>query len=158
MRLFTVSEFAEEIGKTAQTLRNWDKKGEFQPAYKGSNGWRYYTEAQLKEYNNRISNIVPKTTITYVKDTLEVTIHTQTHAIKQFIKEKGINKVEEVIENQKYYELSHLKLIVDDMLQDKVKSLIVYDKSIIFNDIFVVLLQIIEQRGIEIIFVKNDYF
>lgn len=155
MRLFTVSEFAEEIGKTAQTLRNWDKKGVLQPEFKGENGWRYYTEHQLIEYKNNITNNTSKMNVAYVKETLEYNKQMQTHDIKQFIRQKGISNVNEVIEHHQFYELSDLKTIIDDMLQDKVKTFIIYDKSIIFNDIYIILLQIIEHRGIEIICTKN---
>lgn len=37
------------IGRTPQTLRNWDKSGKLKPHHKGSNGYRYYSKEQLNE-------------------------------------------------------------------------------------------------------------
>lgn len=49
-QLLSVSEFGERIGKTTQTLRNWDKSGYLKPAKVGCGGHRYYTEQQVKDY------------------------------------------------------------------------------------------------------------
>ena len=33
MKYYSIGEFADKIGKTIQTLRNWDKNNTFKPAY-----------------------------------------------------------------------------------------------------------------------------
>ena len=33
---------SKKLGITAQTLRNWDRKGKIKPAYVNNNGYRYY--------------------------------------------------------------------------------------------------------------------
>jgi len=33
MKQYTIGQFAKLIGRTPQTLRDWDKKGEFKPYY-----------------------------------------------------------------------------------------------------------------------------
>lgn len=45
--MYTIGRFAEKIGKTVQTLRNWDKKGILRPAYITKGGHRMYSEEQL---------------------------------------------------------------------------------------------------------------
>lgn len=50
MEFYSIGEFAELIGKTNQTLRNWDKKGVLKPAYIAESGFRYYSQKQLNHF------------------------------------------------------------------------------------------------------------
>ncbi|MBU0647492.1 MerR family transcriptional regulator, partial [Patescibacteria group bacterium] len=38
MELITIHKFSKLIGKTPQTLRNWDKSGLLKPSYVGKSG------------------------------------------------------------------------------------------------------------------------
>lgn len=49
MKYYSIGEFAGLIGKTQQTLRNWDKNNILKPAYVAPSGFRYYSEAQLNQ-------------------------------------------------------------------------------------------------------------
>lgn len=53
MKYYTIHEFSKLVGKTPQTLRNWDKKGILKPHHTSSNGYRYYSEEQI----NKVLNI-----------------------------------------------------------------------------------------------------
>lgn len=50
MKYYTIGEFAELIGKTSQTLREWDKKGVFKPHHVAPTGYRYYSQEQLNHF------------------------------------------------------------------------------------------------------------
>lgn len=50
MKYYTIGEFAELIGKTSQTLREWDKKGVFKPHHVAPTGYRYYSQEQLNYF------------------------------------------------------------------------------------------------------------
>ena len=50
MKYYSIGEFAELIGVTQQTLRNWDKAGKLKPSHKGKSGYRYYSQQQLRYY------------------------------------------------------------------------------------------------------------
>lgn len=52
MKYYTIHEFSKLVGKTPQTLRNWDKKGLLIPHHTGANGYRYYSYDQLKQVLN----------------------------------------------------------------------------------------------------------
>ena len=52
MKYYTIHEFSKIVGKTPQTLRNWDKKGLLIPHHTGANGYRYYSHDQLKQVLN----------------------------------------------------------------------------------------------------------
>ena len=59
MKYYTIEEFAELIGKTSQTLREWDKKGVFKPHHIAPTGYRYYSQEQLNHFSS-ISGIKVK--------------------------------------------------------------------------------------------------
>ena len=65
MKYYTISKFSKLIGKTPQTLRNWDRTGYLKPHHTSRNGYRYYSEEQL----NWVLNIKPaeKFTIGYCR-------------------------------------------------------------------------------------------
>ena len=50
MKYYSIGDFAELIGVTQQTLRNWDKAGKLKPSHKGKSGYRYYSQQQLRYY------------------------------------------------------------------------------------------------------------
>lgn len=52
MKYYSIHEFSKLIGRTPQTLRNWDKSKKLTPNHKGANGYRYYSHEQLKHVLN----------------------------------------------------------------------------------------------------------
>ena len=50
MKYYSIGEFAKEIGKTIQTLRNWDKKNILKPSHVTQGGTRYYSQEQLNHF------------------------------------------------------------------------------------------------------------
>jgi len=60
MNYYSIGEFAEKIGKTVQTLRNWDKNNTLKPAHVTKGGTRYYSQEQL----NRFLGLKPQATKT----------------------------------------------------------------------------------------------
>ena len=50
MKYYSIGEFAKKIGKTVQTLRNWDKNGTVRPNHVTAGGTRYYSQEQLNHF------------------------------------------------------------------------------------------------------------
>ena len=50
MKYYSIGEFADAIGKSTKTLRNWDKSGRLKPAMIDENGYRHYSQDQLNRY------------------------------------------------------------------------------------------------------------
>ena len=50
MKYYSIGEFATKIGKTVQTLRNWDKNGTLKPSHVTNGGTRYYSQEQLNHF------------------------------------------------------------------------------------------------------------
>ena len=54
-KYYSINKFSKILGVSAQTLRNWDKKGNLHPHHTSSNGYRYYSHEQL----NQVMNVKP---------------------------------------------------------------------------------------------------
>lgn len=50
MKYYKINEFAREVGLSASTLREYDKRGLLIPHHRGINGYRYYSQEQVEEY------------------------------------------------------------------------------------------------------------
>lgn len=50
MKHYSIGAFAKEIGKTTQTLRNWDKGNILKPSHVTEGGTRYYSQEQLNHF------------------------------------------------------------------------------------------------------------
>ena len=88
MKFYSIGQFAKLIGKTTQTLRNWDKDGSLKPHYITRSGYRYYSQEQLNHFLGLKSEIqLNKKTIGYCR----VSSHKQK------------NDLERQIENLKTY-------------------------------------------------------
>jgi predicted site-specific integrase-resolvase len=57
MKIYSIGEFANLIGKTEQTLRNWDKNGTLKPHHVSPSGYRYYSDKQLNYFIGMNENI-----------------------------------------------------------------------------------------------------
>ncbi|MTK10724.1 MAG: IS607 family transposase [Clostridiaceae bacterium] len=60
MKYYSIGEFAELIGKTEQTLRNWDKNGTLKPHHVAKSGYRYYSQEQLNHFFGFKNNNAPQ--------------------------------------------------------------------------------------------------
>ncbi len=50
MKYYSIGKFAKLIGKTTQTLRNWDREGTLKPHHIANSGYRYYSQEQLNYF------------------------------------------------------------------------------------------------------------
>ncbi len=50
MKYYSIGEFSKLIGKTPQTLRDWHRKGSFEPSHITDGGTRYYSGEQLNHF------------------------------------------------------------------------------------------------------------
>lgn len=69
MKLYKITEFAQLINRTPQTLRKWDKKGVLKPNRKTERGDRFYTEEQLNYFldKQQIMEVKKRKTIGYCR-------------------------------------------------------------------------------------------
>lgn len=61
---YSINEFSKILGVSAQTLRNWDKKGKWKPHHTSTNGYWYYSQEQWNQVLN-LSPVIDRKTIGY---------------------------------------------------------------------------------------------
>lgn len=68
MKFYSIGEFSKQIGKTPQTLRNWDKNNVLKPHHVTNSGYRYYSQEQLNHFLGLKPDVRPnKKTIGYCR-------------------------------------------------------------------------------------------
>lgn len=58
MRYYKIGEFAKLIGRSPQTLRNWDKNGILKPAILTEDGRKLYSKEQLDSFLNQNNKLI----------------------------------------------------------------------------------------------------
>lgn len=97
--LYKIGEFAEKIGVTTQTLRNWDKEGRLKPAKVTAGGTRYYSDYQLRTYI--VPELDEKIVLAYSKDNLALLESYLVSNGYHFQIESDLLKIIELIESNK---------------------------------------------------------
>ena len=126
MKYYSIGEFAKQIGKTIQTLRNWDKKDILKPSHVTKGGTRYYSQEQLNHFLGlKSEKQINKKIIGYCrvsshkqKDDLEKRLRRLQRQVskkyeknkkgKEFVKTKNILKLEEKIQ-QTHRKLANIR-------------------------------------------------
>ena len=67
MNYYSIGEFAKAVGKSVQTIRNWDKSGYLVPCHVSQGGHRYYSQQQLDLYLKVPIVSVPRSIVCYCR-------------------------------------------------------------------------------------------
>ena len=100
-KYYSINKFSKILGVSAQTLRNWDKKGKLHPHHTSSNGYRYYSHEQL----NQVMNVKPnldRIVIGYCRVSSN----------------KQKDDLERQIENMKLYLTAQVRKLVKELIDD----------------------------------------
>ncbi|MGL5245839.1 MAG: IS607 family transposase [Sarcina sp.] len=133
MKKYSIGQFAKLIGKTTQTLRNWDLNGKLKPELVDvSSGYRYYTDKQLKEYygevdnNNRIVVGYCRVSSSKQKEALE----RQVENVRTYLISKGYQfKIITDIGSGINYDKKGLNQLIQMVLQDEVSKVVILYKD-----------------------------
>jgi putative resolvase len=133
MKYYTIHEFSKLVGKTPQTLRNWDKKGLLIPHHAGANGYRYYSHDQLKQVLNIKEDKKSKVIIGYCrvssykqKDDLQ----RQVENMKLYLDKQNKNyEIIEDIGSGINYTKKGLRTLLRKIVNDEVEKVVVLYKD-----------------------------
>lgn len=133
MKYYTIHEFSKLVGKTPQTLRNWNKKGLLVPHHTGANGYRYYSHDQLKQVLNIKENKKSKVIIGYCrvssykqKDDLQ----RQVENMKLYLDKQNKNyEIIEDIGSGINYTKKGLRTLLRKIVNDEVEKVVVLYKD-----------------------------
>ncbi|MBK3493873.1 IS607 family transposase [Viridibacillus sp. YIM B01967] len=133
MKTYSIGQFAEEIGITIQTLRNWDKTDKLKPSYTTPSGHRYYSQQQLDMYLGLYEQEKERLVIGYCrvssskqKDDLERQVENmKTYLIQQGKPFEIITDVGSGIN----YNKKGLNILIDKVLAYQVETVVVMYKD-----------------------------
>ena len=133
MKYYTIHEFSKLVGKTPQTLRNWDKRGLLIPHHTGANGYRYYSHDQLKQVLNIKEDEKSKVIIGYCrvssykqKDDLQ----RQVENMKLYLDKQNKNyEIIEDIGSGINYTKKGLRTLLRKIVNDEVEKVVVLYKD-----------------------------
>ena len=133
MKYYSIGEFANRIGKTIQTLRNWDKKNILKPSHVTQGGTRYYSQEQLNHFLGLKSEKQIKKIIGYCrvssnkqKDDLE----RQIENVKTYMYAKGYQfEIITDIGSGINYNKKGLNQIIDMVTNSEVEKIVVLYKD-----------------------------
>lgn len=131
MKYYTIHEFSKLVGKTPQTLRNWDKKGLLIPHHTGANGYRYYSHDQLKQVLNIKEDKKSKVIIGYCrvssykqKDDLQ----RQVENMKLYLDKQNYEIIEDIGSGINYTKKG-LRTLLRKIVNDEVEKVVVLYKD-----------------------------
>lgn len=134
MKYYSIGEFAKLIGKTIQTLRNWDRKGVLKPHHVTAGGTRYYSQEQLNHFLGlKAKNDTTKKIIGYCrvnshkqKDDLE----RQIDNVKTYMYAKGYQfEIIQDIGSGIDYNKKGLNQLIDMITNSEVEKIVVLYKD-----------------------------
>jgi predicted site-specific integrase-resolvase len=157
MKYYSIGEFAKLIGKTQQTLRNWDNSGKLKPAYITDGGHRMYSQKQL----NQVLGIEPqkRTVIGYCrvssqkqKDDLE----RQIKYVKEYMIARGYQfEIITDIGSGINYNNKGLNKLIDMVTDRKVSKIVIFYKDRLVRFGFELIENICTKFGTEIEIIDN---
>ena len=153
----SINKVAKQLNKSAQTLRNWEKKEELIPAYKTKSGYRYYTEEQI----NKLLGVEEKerVTIGYCRvysrkqqDDLE----RQTENMRNYLCAKGYKfEIITDIGSGINYNKVGLNILLDKVIKGEVDKVVVLHKDRLLRFGFELVENLCKRYGTSIEVVDN---
>lgn len=134
MKFYSIGQFSKLIGKTNQTLRNWDKDGILKPHHVSESGYRYYSQEQLNHFLGLKQEVqLNKKTIGYCrvssnkqKDDLE----RQIENVKTYMYAKGYSfEIISDIGSGINYNKKGLNKLIDMVTNSEVEKIVILYKD-----------------------------
>lgn len=134
MKFYSIGQFSKLIGKTNQTLRNWDKDGTLKPHHVSESGYRYYSQEQLNHFLGLKQEVqLNKKTIGYCrvssnkqKDDLE----RQIENVKTYMYAKGYSfEIISDIVSGINYNKKGLNQLIDMITNSEVEKIVILYKD-----------------------------
>ena len=160
MKLYSIGQFSKLIGKTNQTLRNWDKDGILKPHHVSESGYRYYSQEQLNHFLGLKQEVqLNKKTIGYCrvsshkqKDDLE----RQIDNVKTYMYAKGYSfEIISDIGSGINYNKKGLNQLIDMVTNSEVDKIVVLYKDRLIRFGFELIENICNKYGATIEIIDN---
>lgn len=158
-RLLTIGEAAEALGVTTTTLRNWDKSGVLHPDEKTRGGDRRYRIESLRNLKPSANIVEDIKTIAYAR----VSSHDQKHdlvrqvqVLDNYCSSKGFQYeiIQDIGSGMSYYKKG-LTNLLNQILDDKVKRLVLTHKGRLLRLGAELVFSICEAKNVEVVIINK---
>ena len=134
MKFYSIGQFSKLIGKTNQTLRNWDKDGTLKPHHVSESGYRYYSQEQLNHFLGLKQEVqLNKKTIGYCRvssDKQKDDLERQIENVKTYMYAKGYQfEIISDIGSGINYNKKGLNQLIDMITNSEVDKIVVLHKD-----------------------------
>lgn len=158
MKYYSIGEFSKLIGKTSQTLRDWDKKGEFKPHHVLPSGYRYYSQEQLNHFLG-IKGIKTKKVIGYCRvssDKQKDDLARQIDNVKTYMFAKGYQfEIIQDIGSGINYNKKGLNQLIDLITNSEVEKIVILYKDRLLRFSFEIIENLCNKYGTTIEIIDN---
>lgn len=160
MKMYSIGEFAKELNKTVQTLRNWDKNDKLKPHFVSPSGHRYYSQEQLnhllglKHPNDKKKMVIGYCRVSSHKQKDD--LKRQIDNMKQYLIAKG--KPFEIITDigsGLNYNKKGLNQLIEKVLNYEVESVVILYKDRLLRFGYELLDNLFEKYGTTIEIIDN---
>lgn len=131
MKYYSIGEFSKIIGKTVQTLRNWDKKGTLKPHHITEGGTRYYSQEQANYFLGLKKDLNQEKKIYgyYREIPSSNTTDSDINSIKSYMYSRGYQFELKVDYLSKKSKLGNLNSLLDKVINFEVSKIVILKKD-----------------------------
>ena len=160
MKYYNIGEFANTIGITTKTLRNWDKSGKLKPAKVNDNGYRYYSQDQMNRYFGlKPENEIKKKTIGYCRvssNKQKDDLQRQIENVSTYMYAKGYSfEIISDIGSGINYNKKGLNKLIDMITNSEVEKIVVLYKDRLLRFGFEIIENLCSKYGVTIEIIDN---
>lgn len=155
MNYYSIGEFSKLIGKTQQTLRNWDKNNVLKPHHVTESGYRYYSQEQLNHFLGLKPSVsTVKRTIGYCRvssNKQKDDLSRQIDNVKTYMYAKGYQfEIISDIGSGINYNKKGLNQLIDMITNSEIERIVILYKDRLLRFGFELIENLCEKYGVEI--------
>lgn len=159
MKYYSIGKFAELVGKSVQTIRNWDKNDSLKPAHRSKGGHRYYSLQQVNQVLGIKRKTLPKRTFGYCRVSSkkqEDDLQRQIKYVKDYMIARGYQfEVISDIGSGINYKNKGLNELIDLVINGRVEKIVLLYKDRLVRFGFELIESLCERFGVDIEVIDN---
>lgn len=159
VKLYKIGEFSKIVNVPPSTLRHWHDRGFFIPFYISPSKTRYYSNDQIKlllQSNSVNEDVEVYDMVGYCHIQSDTSRAHTISDVAQYISKHARTSVI-FVEDIKVTNYDRLKQIIQLVLADKVKTIVVYDTHVFDDDTYQILATMFDEKSVQLVCVSDLY-
>ena len=153
--MYKIGDFSKIVGVSPSTLRNWHSKDILIPEYVSPSKTRYYSSNQIDMVNrHHTSDSNTYHIVGYCNIDSNIDLEIQVKAITQYISEHNGSSLI-FIEDVSLTNYDRLKKVINLVLAERVSDVVIYDTSVLDEDMFEIIHPLLKDKGVTVSFIEK---